>query len=131
MGLGISEPVVRDTSVNSEALIADLGARGVWEPQVMALFDIRVVNTDTRSHLSHSPGAVLASAEVEKKWKYCDACTECSATFMPLCFSVDGLVGDEAACFLKHLASCLSVIWECHYGEIIGLLRAWLAFASV
>jgi len=29
-GQVVSEPVVRDTSVDSEALIADLGARGVW-----------------------------------------------------------------------------------------------------
>ena len=43
--------------------IADLGARGVWEPQAMALFDIYVVNIDARSYLSHSPVAVLASAE--------------------------------------------------------------------
>ena len=61
----VSEPVVRDASVDGEALIADLGARGVWEPQAMALFDIRVVDTDTRSYLSHSPVAVLASAEAE------------------------------------------------------------------
>ena len=29
-GRVVSEPVVRDTSVHGEALIADLGARGVW-----------------------------------------------------------------------------------------------------
>ena len=54
-GRVVSEPVVRDASVDGEALIADLGARGVWEPQVMGLFDIRVVDTDARSYLSHSP----------------------------------------------------------------------------
>ena len=95
--------------MDGKALIADLGARGVWEPQAMALFDIRVVDTDARSYLSHSPVAVLASAEAEKKRKYCDACTERCATFTPLCFSVDGLPGDEAACFLKHLGRSLAV----------------------
>ena len=86
--------------MDGEALITDLGARGVWEPLAMALFDIHMVDTDAKSYLSHSPVAVLASAEAEKKRKYCDACTEHHATFTPLCFSVDGLVGDEAACFL-------------------------------
>ena len=62
----------------------------------MALFDICIVDTDARSYLSHSPSAVLASAEAEKKRKYCDACTERRATFTPLCFSVDGLVGDAS-----------------------------------
>ena len=85
MGSSCSEPVVRDASVDSDALIADLGVRGVWEPQAMASFDIRVVDTDARSYLSHSPSAVLASAEAEKKRKYCDACTKLRATFTPLC----------------------------------------------
>ena len=31
----------------------------------MALFDVPVVDTDARSYLSHSPSAVLASAEEE------------------------------------------------------------------
>ena len=115
----VSEPVVRDASVDSDALLADLGVRGVWEPQAMALFDIRVVDTDARSYLSHSPSAVLASAEAEKKRKYCDACSEHHAAVTPLCFSVDGLVGGEAACFLKHLGRSLSSTWERHYGEVI------------
>ena len=74
---------------------------------------------------------MLASAEAEKKRKYCDACTEHRATFTPLCFSVDGLAGDEAACFLKHLGRSLAVTWERHYGEVIRWLRARLAFALV
>jgi len=53
--------------------------------------------------------AVLDFAEAEKKRKYCDACTECHATFTPLCFLVDDLVGDEAACILKNLARSLYV----------------------
>ena len=96
----------------------------------MMLFHICVVDTDAKSYLSHSPVAVLASAEAEKR-KYCDTCTERCATFTLLCFSVDGLVGDEAACFLKHLGRSLSVTWERHYGEVIRWLQARLAFALV
>ena len=66
-GRVVSEPVVRDASVDGEALIADLGVRGVWEPQAMALFDVHVVDTDDRSYLSHLPSTMLASAEAEKK----------------------------------------------------------------
>ena len=51
----VSEPVVRDASVDGEDLIADLGARGVWELQAMTLFDIHVVDADAKSYLSHSP----------------------------------------------------------------------------
>ena len=104
-----SKPFVRDASVDDKALIADLDVRGIWEPQAIVLFDIHVVDTDARSYLSHSPSAVLALAETEKKRKYCDACVEHRATFTPLCFSIDGLVSDEAACFLKHLGRSLSM----------------------
>ena len=130
-GRVVSEPVVRDASVDGDALIADLGVRGVWELQAMALFDIRVVDTDARSYPSHSPSAVLASAEAEKKRKYCDACTQRRATFTTLCFSVDGLVGGEAACFLKHLGRSLSSTWKRHYGEVIRWFRVQYAFALV
>jgi len=44
-GQVVSEPVVRDASANCEALIVDLGIRGVWEPQATGLFDIHVVLT--------------------------------------------------------------------------------------
>lgn len=47
---------------------------------------------------------------------------------MPLCFSVDDLVGDEASCFLKHHARSLSVTWKHHYGKVIRWLQARLAF---
>ena len=49
------------------ALIADLGVSGVWQSKSMALFDICVVDTEALSYLSHSPAAVLASAEAENK----------------------------------------------------------------
>ena len=54
----------------------------------MALFDICVIDTDARSYLSHSAGAVVSSAE--KNQKYYHACHECHSTFTRLCFSVDG-----------------------------------------
>jgi len=31
VGQVVSEPVVRDASADSEALIADISARGIWE----------------------------------------------------------------------------------------------------
>ena len=34
------------------ALVADLGVRGVWQPQTMALLDIRIVDTDASSHIN-------------------------------------------------------------------------------
>jgi len=43
-------PIVCDSSDCSDTLIADLCARGTWEPQTEILFDIRVVDTDAQSY---------------------------------------------------------------------------------
>ena len=39
------------------ALVADLGVRGMWQPQTEALIDVRVVDTDAPSH-AHTPYSV-------------------------------------------------------------------------
>ena len=95
------EPIIQDSSNEHNALVADLGIRGVWQPQAEALFDICVIDTDAQSYQSHPPQTVLASAEAEIKRKYSTACTDRRASFTPLCFSVDGLLGCEADVFLK------------------------------
>jgi len=87
------EPVVCEASSEHDALIADLGIRGVWQPQAEVLFNIRMTDTDTQSYQSHTPQSVLASTEKDKKRKYSDSCADCRASFTPLCFSVDGTSG--------------------------------------
>ena len=52
------------------ALIADLGIRGVWIPRAEALFDVRVTDTDATSYVGRSVSAVLFGAEEEKKHQY-------------------------------------------------------------
>ena len=59
------------------------------------------------------------------------ACAARRAHFIPLCFSVDGLVGSEANCFLKRMACRLSSRWDGGYAEVLGWIRARLAFAIV
>ena len=102
----LREPVVResDDTLGIPALIADLSVRGVWQPQTVALFDVRVVDTDAQSYLSRSVGTILSSAEQEKKIKYSEAVEARHASFTPFVMSVDGFLGREAAHFLKRLA---------------------------
>ena len=58
------EPVVCEQTVSSGcALVADLRVCGVWIPQAEALFDIRVVDTDTQSYHDRTPMAVLSTSE--------------------------------------------------------------------
>ena len=124
------EPIVSEDT-DDEALVADLGIRGVWAPQTEALFDVRISDTDAQSYLSHAPIVVLSKAEADKKSKYCSAATARRAHFTPLCFSVDGLAGSEASCFLKRLAYGLSHRLEKNYPEVMFCIRANLAFALV
>ena len=123
------EPVVTEDCTDGETLIADLGVRGVWSPQSEALFDIRVIDTDAQSYLSQAPDLVLFRAEAEKKQKYSAAATARRAHFTPLCFTVDGLAGSEAACFLRRLAGGLSYRWDRSYSEVLCWIRTRLAFA--
>ena len=70
------KPIVSDAVVDpsGETLVADLSVRGVWLPQAEALFDVRIVDTDAQSYLTHTPKSVLFGTEIEKKRKYSAAC---------------------------------------------------------
>ena len=71
----------------------------------------------------------MFQAETEKKQKYSAAATAHCAHFTPFCFSVDGLAGSEAVCFIKRLATGLSSRWERSYSEVLCWIRTRLAFA--
>ena len=65
-----NEPIVceesHDDLSSGDTLVTDLRVRGVWQPQVDALFDVRVVDTDVPSYQGRTPQAVLHAAETEK-----------------------------------------------------------------
>ena len=125
------EPIVKEAhdGNSSDVLVADLCIRGVWLPQAEALFDIRIIDTDAQSYLSQPPVSVILTVENEKKRKYLNASVARRAHFTPLCFSVDGVAGLEAASFLRRLAFSLSSRWERSFADVIFWIRARLAFA--
>ena len=127
----IKEPVVKEANIRdgTPALIADISIRGLWEPQAVALLDVRVVDTDAPSHIHRNTVAVLCSAEEEKKRKYNSAAEACRASFTPFVVSTDGMLGREANFLLKRLAQSISIKWEKPLGQTTGWLRAKLSFA--
>ena len=127
----IREPFVCEGSDTAPALIADLGIKGVWLPQIEALFDIRVTDADAPSYLSRSVKNVLATVEEEKKRKYVTAAEARRGSFSPFVVTVDGALGPEAVLFLWCLAEKLSVRWERGYGEILEWIKARLSFAVI
>ena len=125
----IKEPVVREADVKNAdgGLRLDLGIRGVWQPQVEALFDVKVVDTDAPSHRTRSPEAILESGAKEKKRVY----EQAVGNFTPIVLSVDGLLHREAEHFLKRMAANLAHKWEKPYSQTCGYVRARLAFAII
>ena len=105
--------------------------RGVWQTQATALFDVRVIDTDAKSYVNCTPQSILEKAEKEKKSKYLSACEEKHVSFTPLCFSVDGLIGNEAKTFLKRLAERLSEKWHKPYSTIMYWIKAKLNYALI
>ena len=108
------------TDPTSVTLIADSRMRGVWQPQADVLLDVHVVDVDALSYRGRAPQTVLCSAEDEKKHKYLEAYLAHHASFTPLCFSTDGMLGSEANFILRHLAENLTAKWEKSYSEVIG-----------
>ena len=117
--------------MDDSGLRLDLGIRGVWQPQVEALFDIRVIDTDAPSYRRRSPVSVLDSGAVEKKRVYQSAVEDRRGNFTPFVQSVDGLLQREASHFLKHLSASLACKWEKPFSEVVAYVRARLLFASV
>ena len=127
----VREPIVQeaDDSRGRPALIADLSIRGVWQPQTAALLDVCVVDTDTQSYASCTVDAVLCSAEQEKKRKYSAAVEDRRASFTPFVVSVDGVLGHDAQHLIKRLCDQIAMKWEKSHSEVMGWVRARMAFA--
>lgn len=51
----------------NSSLVADIAICGIWQRQAMALFDVHVLDTDSKSYLHCPPQSLIATAEREKR----------------------------------------------------------------
>ena len=119
----IHEPIVQEANdaCGIPSLVADLRIREIWQSQTVALFDIRVIDTDAPSYLHRDVASILSSAEEEKKRKYNDAAEARHASFTPLVVSVDGVLGRELECFIQLLTDKIAQKWRKKtYAEVAG-----------
>ena len=125
------EPVAREADEirGVSALVADLGVRGVWQPQTEALFNVCVVDTDAQSYAHRTVSAVLSTAEKEKKRKYTHAAQARHASFFPFVASVEGVMAREGRFTVQRFADRLSTRWSKPYSEVMGWLQTRLSFA--
>ena len=63
------------------------------------MFDVKVINTDSKSYWNRTLREVLHVAEKEKKSKYATAYEERQASFTLICCTVDVVFGSEAEVF--------------------------------
>ena len=104
-------------------MVAATGLRDtrVWQCQVEALFDIKVIDTDA-PHRNCSPEAILETGAKEKKRVYEQAVVKRKGNFTPIVLSVlsvDGLLHREAKHFLKRIAANLAHKWEKTYSQTL------------
>ena len=109
----------------------DAGCQGFWNHRRMAVFDVRITDTDSRSNRNKDPDKILAQHEKEKKNKYLRPCLEQRRDFTPLVYSVDGLAGREARAAEKRLAYHLSAKWKKDYPTMVHYVRVRMALSVV
>ena len=134
---GKKEVVLREGDMDgTPGVRTDLLVRGVWQPQVMASFDLCVVNADASCYRNHNrtTASVLKQHETAKKAHHRLVAEDRRIHFTPLAVTVDGVWGREAGHFLKRLAStlCEREGWRGRgYSQVLGWIRARLSTALV
>ena len=93
------------TTVTTNKSRVDIGARGAWIKEQIALFDVRVFNPIAQVYLTSDLPAAYRRNELEKKRVYGRRVRMVDqASFTPLVFSCLGGMGKESLVFYKRLS---------------------------
>ena len=82
------EPPPNFTEQKGDLLIRDL-----WQNRTGSVHNMRVANTDAKSHSAKTPEKCLQEAERGNNWMYVKAYLQKCRHFSPFVASVDGLLG--------------------------------------
>ena len=109
---------------------ADIRARGFWNRQQCAYFDVRVFYPNAQSYRHRND--LFQTFEKEKKRKYNDRIIQVErGSFTPLVFSTCGGMGPETSLAIRKLVAIISDKTQEPYSQIMGLLRCRLAFTLI
>lgn len=134
----VTEPVLQD--VSGEQLTRgsntardarlDIHARGFWEPQQSAFFDVRVCHPNAESYRDLEPQQIYRIHENEKKRQYSSRVLDIEqGTFTPLVFTTTGGMGKECLMFHSRLAELIAIKKGEDYAKTIAWIRARTSFA--
>ena len=108
----------------------DIRAKGFWNRQQDAFFDVRVFHPNAPSYRNTSIPSLYRQHEMAKKREYGDRIRDVEyAVFTPLVFSTTGGMGKETAVAYKHLAELLAEMRKTEYGITLAWMR--LSFALI
>jgi hypothetical protein len=109
----------------------DASAHGFWQYGHTAIFDVRIMDTQSCSYQNKDYQKVLAQQEKEKKNQYLHPCLEMWKDFTPLVYSVNGITGREAKNAEKHLAYHLLEKWHKQLPQMVYYVWIRMAIAVV
>ena len=108
----------------------DVNARGFWERQRSAYFDIRVCHPHADSYKDLILKQLYKQQENEKKRKYASRILEVEqGSFTPLVFSTRGGMREECARYHARLAELLASKKGETYSTTVSWIRAKVSFA--
>ena len=125
------EQLTRGSNKAQDARL-DIHARGFWEPQRSAFFDVRVCQPNAESYRDLEPQQIYRLHENEKKRQYSSRVLDIEhGTFPPLIFTTTGGMGKECLKYHTRLAELIAIKKGEDYAKTISWIRARISFALV
>ena len=135
----VTEPLLQDVegeqltrgSNKAQDARLDIHARGFWEPQRSAFFDVRVCHPNAESYRDLEPQQIYRLHENEKKCRqYPSRVLDVEhGTFTALIFTITGGMGKEGLNYHSRLAELIAIKKGEDYTKTISWIRARASFA--
>ena len=107
----------------------DIHARGFWELQRSAFFDVRVCHPNAESYRDLEPQQIYRLHDNEKKRQYSSRVLDIEhGTFTPLIFTTTGGMGKECLNYHSRLAELIAIKKGEDYAKTISWIRARISF---
>ena len=126
----INGEVLNNGANTSRDARLDIMARGFWERQRSAYFDVRVFHPYADCYREKTSEQIFKQHENEKKRKYATRVLEIEqGSFTPLVFSTTGGMGPECMMYHKRLAELISTKKGETYSTTMTWIRSKVSFA--
>ena len=95
----------------------------------MCFFGMEITTADASFNRKQDLEKFLARMEAGKEAKHLGACKKCRHDFMPLCFTVNRMAGEEATAAMKRIYCLLATQWQRLKSKMVGYVTAPMQLA--